>query len=124
VIDSEKRTYEVKLRLTEQEFLDFSRIAEMRSRTLADQAHVIVRIFLYGHVKTLLKGLFADGLDEPKHKVELLLSDSDFINLSKIGVLKNKTLAKVILDLVNDSLNGHVARLNKVKSLFNKAIKD
>lgn len=90
MVDKEKRTYEIRLRLTESEYLDFSRMAQLRAREVADHAHLVVRTYLYGHIATYLKGLFSKANTEPQHKIELTVSDADFINLSKIGVLKNK----------------------------------
>ena len=124
MVDKEKRTFEIRLRLTETEYLDFSRMAQLRSREIADQAHIVVRTYLYGHIATYLKGFFSTAGNEPQHTIEITVSDADFINLSKIGVLKNKTITAVAEGFIKDSLTGHVDRLNQAEALSNQAHRD
>ena len=124
MVDKEKRTFESRLRLTESEYLDFSRMAQLRAREIADQAHIVVRTYLYGHIATYLKGFFSKAGTEPLHTLEITVSDADFINLSKIGVLKNKTVIAVAEGFIKDSLIGHVDRLNQAEALSNQAHRD
>ena len=124
MVDKEKRTNEIRLRLTDSEYLDFSRMAALRSREIADHAHLVARTYLYGHIATYLKGIFSTAGNEPQHTIEVTVSDADFINLSKIGVLKNKTITAVAEGFIKDSLSGHVARLNQAQALSNQAHRD
>lgn len=62
-VDDAKRTEEVKLRLTERELLDLTRIASAEDRSLAAMAHAIVRGFLYGRVSAAAAEAEGPGRD-------------------------------------------------------------
>jgi len=124
MVGNEKRTYEVRVRLTESEYLDFNRICEMRDRTQADQAHVVIKTYLYGHAETMLKSFaFSEG-EEPKHDVPLALPNGLFVALSQISILKNKTIMSLLLSVVKDYIFGHVKRIHDAEQISTKAYRD
>lgn len=56
-IRDDKRTEEVKLRLTERELLDVSRLAAVDDRTVAEFITKLLRCSMYGSVATRLGAL-------------------------------------------------------------------
>jgi hypothetical protein len=124
MVGNEKRTYEIKLRLTEREYLDFTRICEMRDRTQADQAHVVIKTYLYGHAESLLKSFAFSDSKEPKHELPLVLPNGLFVALSQISILKNKAIMSLLLSVIKDYIFGHVKRIHDAEQVTNKAHRD
>lgn len=56
-VRDDKRTEEIKLRLTEREMLDVSRLATVDDRSVAEFIVRLLRASMYGSVATRLSGL-------------------------------------------------------------------
>lgn len=61
MIDDGKREEVVKVRLTDRELLDLSRLAAIEDRKLADMAHYLIRVALYGRMSA--RGAAMEGPD-------------------------------------------------------------
>ena len=59
-IESSKRTEEVKLRLTERELLDISRLAALDDRAVAEQIVRMLRLSMYGTLNLRAAALQGD----------------------------------------------------------------
>ena len=59
-IESSKRTEEVKLRLTERELLDISRLAAIDERAVAEQIVRMLRLSMYGTLNCRAAALQGD----------------------------------------------------------------
>lgn len=60
-VRDDKRTEEIKLRLTEREMLDVSRLATVDDRSVAEYIVRLLRGAMYGSVATRLSGLQGPG---------------------------------------------------------------
>lgn len=50
MVDDTKRQHDLKLWLTDREFLDLSRAAEREDRKVGEMGRVIIRKFMYGNI--------------------------------------------------------------------------
>ena len=50
VVDDTKRQHDIKLWLTDREFLDLSKAAEREDRKVGEMGRVIIRRFMYGYI--------------------------------------------------------------------------
>lgn len=70
-VRDDKRTEEIKLRLTEREMLDVSRLAAVDDRSVAEFIVRLLRCSMYGSVVTRLAGLQGTvGADEGRRGAE------------------------------------------------------
>ena len=60
MVDDTKRQHDIKLWLTDREFLDLSKAAEREDRKVGEMGRVIIRRFMYGNI-----GVFSSDFHGP-----------------------------------------------------------